>query len=174
MEHKVWYNEHFCQNKSFPTVYDMPMLSPDPPPSIFFSPDLHWSQGWPKNREKPRNSAFPRKRLRPVRDHYIDKWLDSGLILALVKITQNHTGEHQDVCVHQECHQRENAGNSSDMWHDQLCSCCVGQVEFCAESCLQIWDGFHLVLLEFKRRITTLNNSKFWPYQTRLPNRQSL
>ncbi len=36
MEHNVWYKVQFCQNESFPTVYDMPMLDPDPPPLQFF------------------------------------------------------------------------------------------------------------------------------------------
>ena len=41
----------------------------DPPPSYSlsdFSPDLHWSQGWPKIREKTRNSADPRTISLPV------------------------------------------------------------------------------------------------------------
>ncbi len=56
-EDKFWWDVSLSQNQSFPTVYYMPMLNPNPLPN-FFSPDLHWSQRWQINRQKPRNSAL--------------------------------------------------------------------------------------------------------------------
>ncbi len=55
------------ENKSFPTVYDMPMLTPDPPPLHFFSLQIYTDpRDDQKIAKKPRNSAFPRKSLRPA------------------------------------------------------------------------------------------------------------